>query len=63
MDLNTPFKLIDLITISHTLELFIKVSSKHGHIHKDTNIHTRTHTQLRIVCVIQYGYIVQMGKE
>ena len=59
-----PFKLIDSITISHTLELFIKVSSKHGHIHKDTNtLYTHAHTQLRIVCVIQYGYIVQMGKE
>ena len=28
-----------------------------------TQIYTHAHTQLRIVCVIQYGYIVQMGKE
>ena len=47
---ETPFELIDSITICYTKELFIKVSSKHGHIHKDTNIHTRTYTITHCLC-------------
>ena len=47
---ETLFKLIDSMSISHTIELFIKVSSKHGHIHKDTNIHTRTYTITHCLC-------------
>ena len=40
---KTPFELIDSMSISHTIELFIKVYSKNRHTHKDTNIHTHIH--------------------